>query len=686
MDPRRHSLLPRLLQSVFAGLLLLPSGVLADPGRELFRFPPATGSPAAPNQAVTSEADVEVDLGALRAADPPRLLLLDGRTYDSVPTGVEIRGQEDFTWRGRLVADGAAVGAATLTVMGQRLAGLVFVPPAVYRVLPALGALGARGARGGQHRMERITPLRPGWCATAPALATAPRTPRPLGAPPTASRVVNDTSMPTRFDVMVLYTRAALAEAGGVPELRLEIQSGIDALNTSLINSQIGARAVLVDVEPYAFQEGGLIGEELARVIHDPEAARLRRRSGADVVQLVVATAGQNAEGVAAQMARADLGPAFAPRAYSAVTRESLTSLVPAHEIGHNLGCDHDPPDADYPPSLASWPYAYGHYVDGLFSTVMSYTNPCQSGCPPVPNFSNPGIEVQGQPTGIAGQRDNHLTIENDKNIVAAFMTPQSCTPGPGILCLGRGRFKVEVAWENQFDQTSGPGLALPRTDEAGFFAFGDPANVELLVKILDFGSELKLFYGELTDLRFALIVTDTQQGLAKYYQNTPGDCGGIDQAGFPKHAGGADDANALAESEKEQSPTAFRQLPVYSQGLASSAASARSCGASADALCLIHGRFTVAVDWSNPGNGQNGHAHPVPLASDLTGGFYFTDPANLELLVKLVQFPDRIAFFYGTLSDLDYTITVSDRSSGATKTYHNPAGRYCGGLDNNAF
>jgi hypothetical protein len=54
--------------------------------------------------------------------------------------------------------------------------------------------------------------------------------------------------------------------------------------------------------------------------------------------------------------------------------------------------------------------------------------------------------------------------------------------------------------------------------------------------------------------------------------------------------------------------------------------------------------------------------------------------------LVKLVQFPDRIAFFYGTLSDLDYTITVSDRSSGATKTYHNPAGRYCGGLDNNAF
>jgi hypothetical protein len=342
-----------------------------------------------------------------------------------------------------------------------------------------------------------------------------------------------------------------------------------------------------------------------------------------------------------------------------------LTSLVPAHEIGHNMGCDHDPPDADTTPAVASWPYAYGHYVDGLFSTVMSYTNPCQLGCPPVPNFSNPAVDVQGQPTGIPGQRDNHLTIENDKSIVAAFMTPRSCTPEPGVLCLDRGRFKIEVAWENQFNQTTGSGIAVPRTDETGFFTFGDPANVELLIKILDFGSELKLFYGELTNLKFALIVTDTQQGLVKYYQNTPGDCGGIDQAAFPKNAGGGAAATQIS---------------------AASAASARSCGGDPDALCLMNGRFTIAVDWSNPGNGQAGHAHPVPLASEVTGAFYFTDPGNLELLAKLVQFPDRIAFFYGTLSNLDYTITVTDRSSGATKTYHNPAGQFCGGLDNNAF
>ncbi|MBV8202005.1 MAG: hypothetical protein JOZ15_15405 [Acidobacteria bacterium] len=642
-------------------------------------------------EAAAAAADVEVDVTALRAADPPRLRLLDGRTYDTARSSLEVRGQEDFTWRGRLLGDAREAGTATLTVMGQRLAGLIFLPPAVYRVVPVPG---------GGHHMERLGPLRSGWCATGSSPpsepGSEPETPLPFAAVLPAGKVVNDTSMPTRFDVMELYTPAALVEAGGVLEMRLQIQSGIDALNTSLIDSQIGARAVLVDVEPYAFQEGGRIGEELARVIHDPEAARLRRRSGADVVQLVVATAGQNSEGVAAQMVRADLGPVFAPYAYSVVTRASLTSLVPAHEIGHNLGCDHDPPDADTTPAVASWPYAYGHYVDGLFSTVMSYTDPCQLGCPPVPNFSNPDVEVQGQPTGISGQRDNHLAIENDKNIVAAFMTPQSCMPGPGALCLGHGRFKVEVAWENQFNQTTGSGVAVPRTDEAGFFTFGDPANVELLVKILDFGSVLKLFYGELTDLKFALIVTDTRQGLVKYYQNTPGDCGGIDQQGFPKSAGG--DAGAAAGAGGPGAAgaagdtagglrAAVQQLvAVPAPTLAESAAGARSCGAGADALCLLNGRFSVAVDWSNPGNGQAGHAHPVSLASDVTGAFYFTDPGNLELLVKLLQFPDRVAFFYGTLSNLDYTITVTDRSSGAVKSYHNPAGQFCGGLDNHAF
>jgi hypothetical protein len=67
-------------------------------------------------------------------------------------------------------------------------------------------------------------------------------------------------------------------------------------------------------------------------------------------------------------------------------------------------------------------------------------------------------------------------------------------------------------------------------------------------------------------------------------------------------------------------------------------------------------------------------------------GTFYFTDPSNFELMTKLVQFPDRIAFFYGALSDLPYSIHVTDNASGTTKNYTSTAGVLCGGLDNTAF
>jgi len=51
-----------------------------------------------------------------------------------------------------------------------------------------------------------------------------------------------------------------------------------------------------------------------------------------------------------------------------------------------------------------------------------------------------------------------------------------------------------------------------------------------------------------------------------------------------------------------------------------------------------------------------------------------------------MVDFGDRTAFFYGALSDLEYDITVHDTIGGTTNTYHNPAGTFCGGLDNTAF
>ena len=50
------------------------------------------------------------------------------------------------------------------------------------------------------------------------------------------------------------------------------------------------------------------------------------------------------------------------------------------------------------------------------------------------------------------------------------------------------------------------------------------------------------------------------------------------------------------------------------------------------------------------------------------------------------MPFPGHAGFFYAALSNLEYDITVADAASGTVRTYHNPAGTYCGGIDSTAF
>jgi hypothetical protein len=41
---------------------------------------------------------------------------------------------------------------------------------------------------------------------------------------------------------------------------------------------------------------------------------------------------------------------------------------------------------------------------------------------------------------------------------------------------------------------------------------------------------------------------------------------------------------------------------------------------------------------------------------------------------------------FYGALSNVDYTLTVTDTTTGTVKTYHNPAGQFASVGDTQAF
>jgi hypothetical protein len=77
-----------------------------------------------------------------------------------------------------------------------------------------------------------------------------------------------------------------------------------------------------------------------------------------------------------------------------------------------------------------------------------------------------------------------------------------------------------------------------------------------------------------------------------------------------------------------------------------------------------------------------------VPLTND-TGHFWFFSVNNVELVVKVVDgraFNGHYWVFSGALSDVAYTITVTDTATGAVRTYSNPSGRLTSLSDVSAF
>jgi hypothetical protein len=81
------------------------------------------------------------------------------------------------------------------------------------------------------------------------------------------------------------------------------------------------------------------------------------------------------------------------------------------------MGSHHNPENGGTP----TYPYGFGHYVNGVYRTVMSYVDPCTSGCTRVAYFSNPSVVFSGLPTGIDNARDNARSINNTADTISNY-------------------------------------------------------------------------------------------------------------------------------------------------------------------------------------------------------------------------------------------------------------------------
>ena len=408
---------PRALLAIAA----LCGGLLATPAAAQWAASDLFPNPPVPTQAgphgleglagVLDTAPVERGLGRLR------LQLPGGGKVEMARDGFERRAAGDVTWRGSVTDDDGS--RVILTVRNGYMAG---------RILHGLEEYEIRPGPGRSHVIERVD------TSIEPDVDYSYYNPDEVNYDVVDPPPIYGNS-PDNIQLLAVYTLQARVAAGGTPQMEVRIQSMVDHVNAAFIDSGMVARIALVRAEELAYVESGDVRTDLdwARGYNTPDSSdysvpNKREFFGADLVTLIVDNDGR-CTGAAYVMHTPDR--AFAPWAYS-VSALSCGAGALAHEIGHNMGFEHNPEDSIrayggyYDPIgrliTASYPWSFGHFVDGSFRTIMSYPTQCPSGCPMALRFSNPDLDFLGSPTGIVDERDNAQTGDLTAPIVTDFM------------------------------------------------------------------------------------------------------------------------------------------------------------------------------------------------------------------------------------------------------------------------
>lgn len=259
------------------------------------------------------------------------------------------------------------------------------------------------------------------------------------------------------------------------------------------------------------------------------------------------------------------------------------------------------------------------------------------------------------------------------------------CTKAADRLCLVGGKYQVSVTARHPRTGGLVTGRAIDEGDRFGYFSFpdvtGDAGFPEVFVKMVDamaapppYGGHAWVFHSSLTDLDYTLTVLETETGRARTYVASDTfslTCGWSDTSAFVK--GCADDGPA-----------------------ASTAPGARLAAPSGAELTLLNGRFRASVRATDPRTGRIAEGAALSRAD---GFGYFSlpaftgDPSFPEVFVKMTDATGLPGggfwVFHTGLTDVGYTLTVTDSATGAVKTYRRDAPNgpgLCGQADTSAF
>jgi hypothetical protein len=381
----------------------------------LFEFASGAGDAGLSTAGIRQQAiAVNFDAVSSNEAREIEIVLFDNKVLRAVQRESEgfIRHAGDsFTWSGRISTEGGWTGDVILTVHKDAMAGSVYTNFGVYSILPQAD---------GRHVLQEVNPSAFPQEQESDAVVVSPTS----GLAPLDLRDSPHLDNGSQIDVLIVYSDDVRAFLGGATQAMAFAQQAIAVTNTGYQNSAMTVRARLVHTMELNYTESNNTGTDLSIIRDNVAVAAARNIYQADAVGFLVQNA-TNACGTAYLMQNSTHNSGFGSSAYSVSVRScAVDNLTFPHELGHNQGANHNPENGIAPAS-AVFPYAFGHYVNGgsfPFRTILSTTsNGICTSCPRIPHFSNASVLYNGQPTGLADQRENARAIDGTALVFSRF-------------------------------------------------------------------------------------------------------------------------------------------------------------------------------------------------------------------------------------------------------------------------
>jgi len=362
---------------------------------------------------------VEIDLALLlrlaqapESADGVALNLFDDLTLVADFDSLTPAYGGGWIWKGSFADD--SDGGLTLSVVDRAVSATIHHGADLYRVAPA---------GDGIHWIESS----PADCGLACGLGAEQEVVSPTGVGGSGGQGrgtgIDD------IDTMVVYSTAAQNSSGGTSGMQSKINLAITESNDAYSLSGINQQLVLVHTEE-------MIGynepSSFSQILYDLAGTNdgkmdnvhtLRDQYGADVVSMIC----QNGQYCGIAYLMTNVSSSFASSAFSVTNYSCATGYYSfSHEIGHNMGSNHDPLNA----SSGAYSYSFGFRTsNSVYRTIMAYSPGTR-----IKRFSGPNVSYNSYTMGNSGQ-DNARSMNNTSDTVSDWRN--HVNPGPSLTVFG---------------------------------------------------------------------------------------------------------------------------------------------------------------------------------------------------------------------------------------------------------